>query len=48
MVKEHLEIIGPTLKKGAVVFDMSPLKSTSLDWASDTLREGCFYIGAVV
>jgi prephenate dehydrogenase len=47
MVKEHLEIIGPTLKKGAVVFDMSPLKSTSLSWAGETLREGCFYVGAV-
>jgi prephenate dehydrogenase len=47
MIKDHLEIIGPTLKKGAVVFDMSPLKSTSLHWASETLREGCFYVGAV-
>ena len=47
LVKEYLEIIGPTLKKGAVIFDMSPLKSAAMTWASESLREGAYYIGAV-
>lgn len=47
IVQEHLEIIGPTLKKGAVIFDLSPLKATAIDWAGEALREGTYYIGAV-
>jgi prephenate dehydrogenase len=47
MVQEHIEIIGPTLKNGAVIVDMSPLKSAAMKWATESIREGCFYIGAV-
>ena len=47
LVKEFLEIIGPTLKKGAVILDMSPLKSAAMTWASEILREDTYYIGAV-
>lgn len=47
MVQEHIEIIGPTLKNGAVIFEMSPLKSASMTWATESIREGCFYVGAV-
>lgn len=47
LVKKYLEIIGPTLKKGAVIFDMSPLKSAAMTWASEALTEGAYYIGAV-
>jgi prephenate dehydrogenase len=47
LVKEYLEIIGPTLKKGAVILDMSSLKSAAMTWASEILREDTYYIGAV-
>jgi len=47
LVKEYLEIIGPTLKKGAVIFDMSSIKSAAMTWASEILREDTYYIGAV-
>lgn len=47
LVQSYLEIIGPTLKKGAVVFEMSTLKSASLTWATESIREDCFYVGAV-
>ena len=47
LVQDHLETIGPTLKTGAVIIDMSSLKSTSMTWASESIREGCFFVGAV-
>jgi prephenate dehydrogenase len=44
---QFLEMIGPQTKSGCVVIDTSPLKSDSIKFAQDYLREGNHYIGAV-
>lgn len=47
LVKEHLKAIGPTLKTGAVVFEMGSLKGATMKWASETIRQGCYFVGAI-
>lgn len=47
LVKEHLQAIGPTLKTGAVIFEMGSLKSATMGWASETIRQGCYFVGAI-
>jgi prephenate dehydrogenase len=46
-VRGYLEAIGPRLKPGALVLDTSWLKSAAVDWASEILPEGRYYVGAV-
>jgi prephenate dehydrogenase len=44
-VREMVEVIGPALKKGAVLIDTAPIKAAVVNWAGQNLPEGCSYIG---
>jgi prephenate dehydrogenase len=46
-VRAMLELIGPDLKKGAVVMDTTPVKQAVAGWAEELLPEGRFYVGLV-
>jgi prephenate dehydrogenase len=44
-VREMVEVIGPALKKGAVLIDTAPIKAAVVNWAGQILPEGCSYVG---
>lgn len=44
-VRETLELIGPELKSGAVVFDTASLKRPVMDWADKYLADTVFFVG---
>jgi prephenate dehydrogenase len=43
-IKAALSVIGPAMKKGAVIVDTSPLKKTVEEWAVETVPLGCFFV----
>ncbi len=46
-VRSYLEVIGPRLKRGAVVIDTSSLKQDAMRWASELLPPERYFLGAV-
>jgi len=46
-MREVLERIGPSLPEGAVIMDTAPVKHDVLQWATDFIPEGRFYLGLV-
>lgn len=46
-VRTYLELLGPKLKRGAVVIDTSSLKMEAMRWASQHLPPEAYFVGAV-
>lgn len=46
-VHVYLELLGPRLKPAGLVIDTSSLKLQAMQWASEHLPEGSYYVGAV-
>ena len=46
-MRETLKLIGPNLKANAVVMDTAPVKVGMLNWASEFIPQGRFYLGLV-
>jgi prephenate dehydrogenase len=44
-IRETLEVIGPDLKDGALVMDTAPVKAPVLDWATEFIPAGRYYVG---
>jgi prephenate dehydrogenase len=44
-IRETLEIIASDLKEGVVVMDTSPVKAAVVDWATELLPQGRYYVG---